>query len=100
LIIATLEREARLFGLDAPTRVNVGVSDVEFAERTASLIESLGLQPPKELVRLGPSVQSHNTDVLDVEVEPAGGPSEVQSDDGVVPPGRDDTTGDGPWSNI
>ena len=94
LIIATLEREARLFGLDAPTRVNVGVSDVEFAERTASLIESLGLQPPKELVRVA------NTDVLDVEVEPAGGPSEVQSDDGVVPPGRDDTTGAGPWSNI
>ncbi len=52
VIISTLEREARLFGLVAPTRVNVGVSDVEFAERTASLIQSLGLSPPRELGRL------------------------------------------------
>ena len=61
LIIATLEREARLFGLDAPTRVNVGVSDVEFAERTASLIESLGLTPPKELLRYS----APDTDVME-----------------------------------
>lgn len=50
LILSALEREAKLFGLDAPARLNVGVSDIEFAERTASLIEVLGLQPPKELV--------------------------------------------------
>jgi hypothetical protein len=50
IILATLEREARLFGLDAPTRVNVGVSDVEFAEKTALLITSLGLTPPKAIL--------------------------------------------------
>lgn len=67
LILSSLEREAKLFGLDAPTRVSVGVSDVEFAERTASLIESLGLEPPRELLR------SRSSAVLDVEVvdEPA-----------------------------
>jgi len=50
IILSTLEREARLFGLDAPTRVNVGVSDVEFAEKTALLITSLGLTPPKAIL--------------------------------------------------
>ena len=102
LIIATLEREARLFGLDAPTRVNVGVSDVEFAERTASLIESLGLQPPKELVRgFSPA------DVMDVDViadaADDGGLDGVPCGDTDEPDGveaRSAESGDGPWSNI
>lgn len=62
MIIKALEHEARLFGLYAPTRVAVGVSDTEFAEQAAELIESLGLQPPTELRR------SAHEDVLDAEV--------------------------------
>lgn len=82
LIIATLEREARLFGLDAPTRVNVGVSDVEFAERTASLIESLGLRPPKELARM----RAEELDALDADVILPFDVSEGSGDaDGVSP---------------
>ena len=66
LILACLEREARLFGLDAPTRVSVGVSDVEFAERTASLIQSLGLQPPKELAAMSSALRES---FIDAEVD-------------------------------
>ncbi|CPT94394.1 Uncharacterised protein [Mycobacteroides abscessus] len=51
LILSSLEREAKLFGLDAPTRVNVGVSDIEFAEKTAALIESVGGTPPADLLK-------------------------------------------------
>lgn len=49
VILASMEREAKLFGLDAPAKVSIGVSDIEFAEKTAALIADLGLQPPKEL---------------------------------------------------
>lgn len=105
LIIATLEREARLFGLDAPTRVNVGVSDVEFAERTASLIESLGLKPPKELVRgFATDVIEAAPTYVDVEVdEPNGVPcGDTDEPDGVE--ARSAASGEsedsGPWSNI
>lgn len=51
LILSALDREAKLFGLDAPTRVNVGVSDIEFAEKTAALIESVGGTPPADLLK-------------------------------------------------
>ena len=48
-IVKCLEHEAKLFGLYAPTRVNVGVSDTEFAAQAAELIAALGLEPPREL---------------------------------------------------
>lgn len=50
-IVKCLEHEAKLFGLYAPTRVAVGVSDTEFASQAAELIAALGLEPPRELVR-------------------------------------------------
>ena len=90
LILATLEREARLFGLDAPTRVNVGVSDVEFAERTATLIESLGLRPPKELLRM----RAEDADTLDADVVLPFDIAEDAGDSDGVPPLVED------WSNI
>ncbi len=95
VILSTLEREAKLFGLDAPTRVNVGVSDVEFAERTATLIESLGLTPPRELAVMG---SRWREEILDVQVEEAGlgfdlGGGACEGDDVAVSPVTS-------WSNI
>jgi len=49
LVLSTLEREARLFGLDAPTQVSLGVSDIDFSERMFTAITELGLEPPKEI---------------------------------------------------
>lgn len=95
IILSTLEREAKLFGLDAPTRVSVGVSDVEFAEKTAALISSLGLQPPRELATMSAKVRE-TLDAEVVELLPfdvadgsVGGASEGDDD---APPQ--------PWSNI
>lgn len=72
-ILSTLDHEAKLFGLYAPTRVNVGVSDVEFAEKAATLINSLGLEPPKELVNaIRNRPEDIDGEVVDVPVvEPA-----------------------------
>lgn len=99
IILSTLEREAKLFGLDAPTRVNVGVSDVEFAEKTASLIESLGLQPPKELIR--------DDRVLEAEVISADAEPESQDTSADAEPESQDASADAEpeprapgWSNL
>lgn len=51
LVLSTLQREAELFGLDAPKRMSLGVgTDVEFAETLAALIESVGYAPPADLM--------------------------------------------------
>jgi len=99
VILATLEREAKLFGLDAPTRVNVGVSDVEFAERTASLIESLGLTPPKELAFMSARLREDMRDdsVLDVDVVL---PFDVADSDLSVDLSGVPSEDSGGWSNI
>jgi len=98
LIIATLEREARLFGLDAPTRVNVGVSDVEFAERTATLIESLGLRPPKELIRMRADDRAEHLDAEVILPFDLGGDSDEPS--GVPTADGDASASSDGWSNI
>lgn len=94
LILSSLEREAKLFGLDAPTRVNVGVSDIEFAEKTAALIESVGGTPPADLLKaIGHRAGAAGT-VIDAEVEP-----QPVAADPVPPPERAPVAAD-EWSNI
>lgn len=94
LILSSLEREAKLFGLDAPTRVNVGVSDIEFAEKTAALIESVGGTPPADLLKaIGHRAGAAGT-VIDAEVEP-----EPVAADPVPPPEWAPVAAD-EWSNI
>lgn len=65
-ILSILERESKLFGLDAPSRVDVGVSELEFAERAAAAIEAMGLAPPAELTR--GRVPVGQTAVIDAEI--------------------------------
>lgn len=98
-IIRILDHEAKLFGLYAPTRVNVGVSDTEFAEQAAELIAQLGLEPPRELMRGVRRPEAIPGEVLDVETAEIG-------QGGAVPPvteaqraGGGDTDS-GPWSNL
>ncbi len=50
-VLRCLEHEAKLFGLYAPSRVSVGVTDTEFAAQAVELITALGLQPMPELER-------------------------------------------------
>ncbi|SKX80703.1 Uncharacterised protein [Mycobacteroides abscessus subsp. bolletii] len=101
VILSSLEREAKLFGLDAPTRVNVGVSDIEFAEKTAALIESVGGTPPADLLKaIGHRAgATGNGAVIDAEVvtDPAAEP--VDSADPAPAPGWQPVAAD-EWSNI
>lgn len=58
-IIKGLEQEAKLFGLYAPTRALIGVSDVEFAEQAAALIASINAIDPTALNELE-ATNAHN----------------------------------------
>ncbi|WP_457066906.1 hypothetical protein [Mycobacteroides abscessus] len=99
LILSSLEREAKLFGLDAPTRVNVGVSDIEFAEKTAALIESVGGTPPADLLKaIGHRAGAAGSGaVIDAEIEPEDR-AEIEPAP-VPPPGWEPVAAD-EWSNI
>lgn len=101
-IVRCLEHEAKLFGLYAPTRVAVGVSDTEFAAQAAELISALGLEPPAELARVlpGPEVIDAETiDADDAETTQTG-PEVLASStidpDPTEPPDPEDTA----WSNL
>lgn len=49
MILRTMEHEAKLFGLYAPTRVNVDVSDEDFALTAARLMQEMGVTPPEAI---------------------------------------------------
>jgi len=49
VLLRVLEHEARLYGLYAPARVNVGISESEFAAQAAELLQVLGTEPLREL---------------------------------------------------
>lgn len=98
-IVRCLEHEAKLFGLYAPTRVAVGVSDTEFASQAAELITALGLEPPAELARVlpGPEVIDAETIETDTEV-----PASSTIDPGPSEPAGDANSedADDAWSNL
>jgi len=49
VLLRVLEHEAKLYGLYAPARVNVGISETEFASQAADLLKALGTEPLREL---------------------------------------------------
>ena len=71
-VLKIQERRSKLFGLDSPIAVAIGISASEFAERASELLKVVGVEPLRELAGL-----------------PALPPAPVEDDD--------DT---GPWSNI
>lgn len=50
IVLDCLKVEAQLFGLNAPARVAVGVTDMEFAEQAVELIAGLGRIPQDEML--------------------------------------------------
>lgn len=95
MVLRVLEHEAKLFGLYAPSRVAVGVTDVEFAEQAASLIKDLGLEPPSELVR---GLGGAQDPVVEAEVvEPPDPDFDPLVDD--TAPDETDPADDG-WTNL
>lgn len=95
-VLKCLEHEAKLFGLYAPSRVNVGVTDTEFAAQAVELITALGLQPMPELER---TLIKHERPVIDAAVlDP---PTEETATDAPAPAAEpDDEPDDDDWSNL
>ena len=84
-----MARRAKLYGLDAPERINVGISETEFASQAAELLAVMGEAPLRELARM-PAVAAHALPVVDAELIPAAPATATATDD-------DD---DEPWSNL
>jgi hypothetical protein len=99
-VLKCLEHEAKLFGLFAPSRVNVGVTDTEFAAQAVELITALGLQPMPELER---SLIKHEptTEVIDLtetESEPDDAPHAATDAEPQAEPEPEPEPDD--WSNL
>ncbi|AYD82060.1 Rnase E [Mycobacterium phage Saguaro] len=96
-ILRALDREAKLLGLDAPTRVLAGVSDVEFANEAARLIERIQQLDPTTLKELERAHHT-STDIIDATVEPAPPPDAAVAgvDEPPGQPGGDTGPGDDP----
>lgn len=73
-VLKCLDHEAKLFGLFAPARVAVGVTDTEFAAQAVELITALGLQPLPELDR---ALRKHET----IEAETVEAATTTKDDD-------------------
>lgn len=93
-VLKCLEHEAKLFGLFAPARVNVGVTDTEFAAQAVELITALGLQPMPELER---TLIKHEP-VIEAEVVSTTTPSREEPDDDPHPEPEEAEPDD--WSNL
>lgn len=52
IVLKAMEREARLTGADAPTRVLAGITDTEFANEAAALIDAIAQIDPTGLKEL------------------------------------------------
>lgn len=102
IILRALDREAKLLGLDAPTRILAGVSDIEFANEAARLIERINaldpttleeLQRARESLETPPVIDADTDDTPDQETEAPHGV-------GVAGGGGGDRPTDDDWSNI
>lgn len=66
VILKALDREAKLLGLDAPTRILASVNDVEYANEAARLIDSIQQMDPDTLKELGRGQAT--ADIIDGEL--------------------------------
>lgn len=101
-ILRALDREAKLLGLDAPTRILAGVSDVEFANESARLIERITTLDPTTMKELSRAT-STGPQIIDAETVdlPADARGAAQGKGVPTPPGVPDAGADGDdWSNI
>lgn len=89
-ILKAMDREAKLLGLDAPTRILAASSGEEFANEAARLISRINELDPttiKELTR----VRSHDPIVIDADQDAAVDDHDGRGDPAVVAdPGVDD----------
>lgn len=90
VVLRVLEHEAKLYGLYAPARVNVGISESEFGAQAAELLLALGTEPLRELA--GNAYEPIDAEVI--EHLPASHPiNEASGAEHSAPK-------DNPWSNL
>lgn len=102
-ILRALDREAKLLGLDAPTRVLAGVSDIEFANEAARLIERITALDPstlKELEHVRPDYAVIDAELAEAEPVDTDAPAVVagperQAEGESAEPGPDPAGADG-----
>ncbi|QHB37809.1 Rnase E [Mycobacterium phage Imvubu] len=82
-ILKALDREAKLLGLDAPTRILANVSGEEFANEAARLIARINELDPTTMKGLT-RVRPENPDIIDAEAvdQPDGLPAAQGGEDG------------------
>lgn len=61
-IIMALDHQAKLFGLYAPTRVHVGITDEDFALTATRLMKSIGVTPPQQAIEASPVIDAETDD--------------------------------------
>lgn len=109
-ILKALDREAKLLGLDAPTRILASVNDVEYANEAARLINSIQAMDPDTLKELGRGQAIE--DIIDADLDYGPGypadtgaaglvgpdPAEAADDAGAGPRGDGQAAASGPSS--
>lgn len=95
VLLRVLEHEAKLYGLYAPARVNVGISEQEFAAQAAELLSALGTEPLRELAGVPPTIDAEVIPPPSPEYHPPeAGPGEAR------PGGGNASIPEDTWSNL
>jgi len=89
-IINCLEHEAKLFGLYAPQRVSIGISEAEFGQQALDLLKLVGTAPLAELAGL-PSLPANTGSTINTAL------TQIVDAEEVTDPDTDD---DESWSNL
>lgn len=87
-ILKALDREAKLLGLDAPTKVLAAVSNEDFAVEAARLIARINALDPTTLKELERVQRRHDPEVIDGTID-----HPIGSLDNPADPGVDDEDG-------
>jgi hypothetical protein len=103
VILRCLEHEAKLYGLFAPTRVNLGVNADEFGRQAVDLLKVIGPEPLRELagittdaqVRAALDAVAPRPEVIDAEYTTV---DAAVGDDGLSDVEPDDSVD--AWSNL
>ena len=88
VLLRVLEHEAKLYGLYAPARVSVGISETEFASQAAELLAALGTEPLRELA---------GASFIEAEVLPVPDPPSAEAVSAEARPAAQNASG---WSNL
>lgn len=92
-ILRALDRESKLLGLDAPTKIMASVSGEEFANEAARLIARINQLDPNTLKELERVQRRNDPTIIDADIEPSAEPVGAPPAEGAPGDGGGDATG-------